>query len=387
MVRWLARAFPYLSAPLALIGCTALTYGLLLGLHSGDVLSVQDPSGANLLGVARQDDPTINEYLKEHGLPEYVAVRSDALEFFYLEIDTLVRFPRANLGRPSEVVIEIGAQAHLEELRAERLRAEPRRSAGYGDVAQPRIPGSIETTGSEETSSAAGSPRVQGGVFREAYVAPYSRAFVPLYRQLANGRVLTNLVAGLNASVVLPTDVTIALEECGAANASYDPNRQRISICYELLARLSYQFENTRDPSTLLSGTFVFIVLHELGHALVHILQLPITGLEEDAVDQFATIALLEWGHEGEQAVVAAASWFALNSNSTQVTRLQFADEHSLDAQRFYNILCWIYGADPHRNVSLVQLGYLPQERALQCPHEHQQMKSSWERLLAPHER
>jgi hypothetical protein len=152
-----------------------------------------------------------------------------------------------------------------------------------------------------------------------------------------------------------------------------------------LLVQLYAQFQNTNDPAGLLSGTFVFLTLHEVGHALVHVLALPITGREEDAADQFATVALLESGGEGEQAAVSAAVWFALNARGRRVSTLHYADEHSLDAQRFYNILCWIYGADPARQASLVQQGYLPHERARRCPSEHQQMARSWDLLLAPH--
>ena len=40
----------------------------------------------------------------------------------------------------------------------------------------------------------------------------------------------------------------------------------------------------------VLKGCPQVIVLHEVGHALVDIHDLPVTGLEEDAVDQFSAL-------------------------------------------------------------------------------------------------
>ena len=58
-----------------------------------------------------------------------------------------------------------------------------------------------------------------------------------------------------------------------------------------------------------------------------------------------------------------------------------FADEHGLPAQRFYNVLCMAYGADPKLFADLVEKEYLPKERAEGCDGEYEQvvraMKSS----------
>ena len=40
---------------------------------------------------------------------------------------------------------------------------------------------------------------------------------------------------------------------------------------------------------------------HELGHALIHVLDLPTTGREEDAVDQLSTY-ILAYGSEGGES-------------------------------------------------------------------------------------
>lgn len=50
--------------------------------------------------------------------------------------------------------------------------------------------------------------------------------------------------------------------------------------------------------------------------------------------------------------------------------------------QRFYNIACYAYGADPEYNDALVGGEYLPEYRAATCPQEYEQLSSSWDRLL-----
>lgn len=133
---------------------------------------------------------------------------------------------------------------------------------------------------------------------------------------------------------------------------------------------------------SIAAGTWVFVTFHELGHALVDILQLPVTGREEDAVDGFSTVLLLQ--AELAEAVLQAAIYWAV-SDTGMYGQQDFADEHSLNSQRYYNLLCWIYGSDPQRFADLVAQGHLPEERAGRCMGEHQQLESSWTALLRPH--
>lgn len=204
---------------------------------------------------------------------------------------------------------------------------------------------------------------------------------------MKESRALEEWVDSLNAALALPSSVTLAVEECGVANAFYEPEGQRISLCYEFIWDLASQFAENENSDELLAGIFAFVLLHELGHAPVHVLDLPITGREEDAADQLATLLLLDGSEEGESAAASAAVWFASNAESAEFGALAFADEHSLDAQRFFNILCWLYGQDPERHIDLVEEGHLPEERAALCPEEYRRLAGSWEKLLASYQR
>jgi hypothetical protein len=149
------------------------------------------------------------------------------------------------------------------------------------------------------------------------------------------------------------------------------------------------------DPSAF-TAEFVrnnvrFILLHETGHALIDLLKLPAVGREEDSVDQLATVALLfdaggsETKHDKARALQLASTWFQVNGSQTNPGMAHFADEHSLDAQRYYNILCMAYGHDPEEYRGLVTKGMLPQARAARCGEESAKIFSAWTRLLTPH--
>jgi hypothetical protein len=63
----------------------------------------------------------------------------------------------------------------------------------------------------------------------------------------------------------------------------------------------------------------------------------------------------------------------------------QFADAHGLPAQRFYNLLCMAYGADPVLFADLVEKKYLPESRAEGCADEYKQVTYAVHKLISPY--
>jgi hypothetical protein len=127
-----------------------------------------------------------------------------------------------------------------------------------------------------------------------------------------------------------------------------------------------------------------FILLHEVGHAFVHQLRLPITGREEDAVDGFAAFATVRTPSFGPLAAVSAALFFAALGQSRGELAPDFTDVHSTPEQRTYQFLCWVYGSDPREFRSLVGDDGLPRDRAAGCPGEWRQANYAWTTLLRP---
>ena len=213
----------------------------------------------------------------------------------------------------------------------------------------------------------------------------------PEYRDFRSGlvanRFLDTIAARLNDSLAIPKDVTLATAHCDEPNASYDPVARRVTLCYELFKNLSERFARKVGGEYLVTGTLVFALMHELGHGLIDVLELPTTGREEDAVDQLATVLLLNQGATGDSLAFGAVGWFVTNAKTSRLDSLALADDHGLDIQRVYNIICWIYGRDPQRYPEVIAEGWLPEHRAEKCPAEYLRLRRSWQKLLAPYRR
>ncbi|MER5962580.1 DUF4344 domain-containing metallopeptidase [Streptomyces sp. NPDC002057] len=219
---------------------------------------------------------------------------------------------------------------------------------------------------------------------------------------LQGNEVLESAAAHINSLIGLPRDVPLTALSCGGdANAYWDPESQGILFCYELVGAYRGLFEKLNTTGTQaqqarateddLIGVSNSTVFHELGHALIDLYELPSTGREEDAADQLATLLLAGDPLRQQYAVSDIEAWGALAvaAENGDITG-QLADEHALDAQRYYNAICWLYGSDPAAYQGVVQTeanpdGVLPEARAVRCPGEYEKIDKAWGTLLQPY--
>lgn len=228
------------------------------------------------------------------------------------------------------------------------------------------------------------------GNFHVYYEPTNDAYFIELETHFTESEYIDLITDALNDSLILPYDVSIFLAECGFENAYYDYEFKEIVICYELIEYFVDLFsdiaESDEELRIQIEDVVYFVLLHELGHALIDVYDLPITGMEEDAVDQLSTIILLSEGQPGLDALASVAGWFLYEGLLDVFNdELYFWGVHSLDLQRFYNILCLAYGENPNENYHLVESGYLPEERADSCPFEYERVSNSWNILLQPY--
>ena len=230
------------------------------------------------------------------------------------------------------------------------------------------------------------------GDFKIVYRLGQKSKFIEIQDDLKQSKIFEEIAAGLNETFALPVDLPIIFTECGEENAFYDPEKGEIHMCYELINQFIQNFgTHSKKPEDAVAATLdavSFVLYHELGHALIHIYELPSTGKEEDAVDQLATLLLVEGdGEDGEVAAINGARSFTLGENLKGVgaNQLAFWDEHSLGPQRFYNIICLVYGQNPEKWANLVKNGNLPKERAERCAEEYEKMSNAWATLLDPY--
>ncbi|WGM37982.1 DUF4344 domain-containing metallopeptidase [Caulobacter sp. NIBR1757] len=132
-------------------------------------------------------------------------------------------------------------------------------------------------------------------------------------------------------------------------------------------------------------GTLRFVILHELGHGLVDLYDLPVLGREEDAADRFATFWMSpdSQGEDGTDAV-AAMEWWLASARQSDITRdqLPWWDEHGMDEQRAYQIACLLYGASPQDFGPLAGRMGIPERSRQRCLGETAQNNTSWSKLL-----
>lgn len=282
-------------------------------------------------------------------------------------------------------------------------------SNGGGFIGETGNSGNTGNTNKSSTSANSNTTEIKGqanqqgqatepdrGNFSVEYSAVQNPRYAQMNEQFRQDRFLEGIADQLNASLSIPENVRITFKECGQPNAFWDPQGRQIVMCYELMEQMYSDFrEISRDEKQLndrVGGALTFAFIHELGHCLIDVLNLPSTGREEDAVDQLSTFVLVGLnGEEGEQmAISGALSWgiqyerLAKSGKTAAELDMLWADEHSMDGQRFYNILCWVFGHNPNKYMAMVN-DPLPEARARRCPMEYSRMASAWLTLLKPY--
>lgn len=115
---------------------------------------------------------------------------------------------------------------------------------------------------------------------------------------------------------------------------------------------------------------------------------LPVLGKEEDAADSVATVFLTQSVKNGDEYAYDAARFFhAMSSRERNLAPSDYWDEHSLDQQRAYSIVCWIAGSSAGAFAAVSRTGLLPRSRLERCPAEYEQKVSAWDTLLQAHVR
>jgi hypothetical protein len=124
-----------------------------------------------------------------------------------------------------------------------------------------------------------------------------------------------------------------------------------------------------------------------MGHALFDVLDIPLLGAPEDAADQFATYVMLAQGKEQARRLIDGAAYtydHYMRNPKVTVGLTAFADNHSAPMQRFYDLFCLAYGADPVTFGYVIEKGYLPENRARGCRVEYGEVNFAFEKLFDP---
>ena len=255
-------------------------------------------------------------------------------------------------------------------------------------------------------------PALQNDMIVIRYNEPRRPSYKAIYDRLKERKLLEQVAAFLSP-IRLRGPLVLSLEEgdrglCSRPNSYYD-GAGGVHLCYswfyfmEAGAAAEYRRE-PNEPFTLTSlglmpgftrsevmvGGAVSIILHELGHALFQIQNIPLLGREEDGADQIAALIMLQFGPKVALTSIKGTynAWHHMNAERLRSTKGEIrpsheADEHSLDIQRAFNYLCIAYGKDPATFQELADQ-FLPRARRDNCADEYKQAALAFKKTILP---
>jgi Putative metallopeptidase len=148
--------------------------------------------------------------------------------------------------------------------------------------------------------------------------------------------------------------------------------------------------EYVQGLAEFVTGNLLFVVLHEMAHTSITQMGLPVLGKMEDAADTFATLRLIRAGSDFSRRVLinAAKGWFLADRRDEKMgDKVAFYDEHGLNQQRAYEIVCLMVGSDDEKFKDLAKETKLPPDRQDSCAGDYTNAAYSWDLVLKPHRR
>ncbi|NWG25524.1 MAG: hypothetical protein HXY30_14110 [Pseudorhodoplanes sp.] len=227
--------------------------------------------------------------------------------------------------------------------------------------------------------------------FTVEYVPPKNPAHTKIYDMLRDKKILEKFQAFL-APLHMPNPVKLQVVGCdGVVNAHFWQNT--IQVCYEyfdwILQNTPKNVVDGITPHDAMIGPTADVFLHETGHAIMQLLDIPLLAREEDAADYIATFLMLEFAPQDARRLILGAALVsgadARKDQEQDPTLAELADMHSLPAVRYFNRWCMAYGKDPVLYADAITLGHLTPARAKHCKYEYDYISDAFRRLIRPY--
>jgi hypothetical protein len=258
--------------------------------------------------------------------------------------------------------------------------------------------GSSDSTSSTGASGASGASGESGEQttaenITTTYAKPAGNQSDQFGAQLLKAVDVGNLSNVLATTFEIPKPLAVKAVNGIDGGPNFNPANDTITFQYGFAA-LIYQTLAKANPDAskkelgyATGATLGFVLEHEFTHALISMYDLPVLGKEEDAADTLATLLLLKSPEGARLALSAAEFWADFAGNPNQPPSLAaYADEHSLDLQRSYSIVCDIAGSSETNYKLIQQAQILPEAQQIKkCPAQYQQDVDSFTQVLEPH--
>ena len=214
--------------------------------------------------------------------------------------------------------------------------------------------------------------------------SPSDSRYKDIFKALKNKNAMNDIVEDFNNTIKLPNDIEVIFSECDEENAFYNPETKKITVCYELIRKYVDLSDQKISLSEKIQQATTFSMLHELGHALVDQLEIPITGKEENAVDEFALMMLLDSDNDKaiDNAVEGVLQFYY---DSLDEENVNLTDVHAPNKERYFDLLTLYIGSNEIADMKSWignEEDQLSPERAEGARAEYQQKRNSWDKLL-----
>ncbi|HIF9191479.1 TPA: DUF4344 domain-containing metallopeptidase [Photobacterium damselae] len=235
-----------------------------------------------------------------------------------------------------------------------------------------------------------GTTSAAGGI-EYTFQSPNTQSQKLAYDEIRASRV--NQLVGRLSNEHFPFTQTLTIHYGGEDGPLYDPDLHTIFIPYAFYTQAIHYFAQNRyqkmygkSAKEAAIDTILHTLLHEVGHAYIDDNGIPILGKEEDAVDNFAAIVLINYVKNGADIAISAADMFAFESDDKPdyYDSSEYIDEHSFDLQRYFSTLCLVYGAEPKQYPNLLdEINKLDvKDRQTFCIEHYQTMSENWQKYF-----
>ena len=167
-----------------------------------------------------------------------------------------------------------------------------------------------------------------------------------------------------------------------------------VTLCYEYIELLQRHSPKVGTPGGVsradaLFGAIIDTLLHEAGHGIFDILEIPVLGREEDAADFFSAYTMLQFPSEHAWRLFEGVAFMFASEARTALEDSfgirAYAGEHGLPPQRYYRFLCMAYGSNPQTFAQAAIDGGLSPKRRDDCVEEFRLQRRALEKLITPH--
>jgi hypothetical protein len=187
---------------------------------------------------------------------------------------------------------------------------------------------------------------------RGEYVPPKNPAHQHTYNRLKERRVLERLSEFLSP-FRLPRRLLMKVKGCdGEVDAFYQD--YVITVCYEYLEYIRSNIPKEPVPGGLtpqdaVIGPTIDVFLHEAGHAVFDMLEIPVLGREEDAADLFSAYFQLQVGRQEARVLILGTAFPGQQEiQETMKKSLElrdYADDHGLPLSAISTFYAWLTGS------------------------------------------